>query len=151
MRETADVIYTIETPFMWKLKDSQSCKRKLYNQYHKTYYNMTMGTIKNMTETQSSVNVVLMMRSWIARLANEMILRKAGAERTLVKTIWRQELKFVGHILREHGLERDCLLVRVEGREREEDRVKFMDTFEHISSGPCQAGSGKKRMAFHGQ
>lgn len=65
---------------------------------------------------------------WTARVSNEEVMRRAGVERMLVKTIRKRQLQFLGHILRADGLERTCLLGRVEGtRSRGRQRIKYMD------------------------
>ena len=68
---------------------------------------------------------------WTARISNEEVLRRAGTERTLIKQIRKRQLNFLGHIVRANGIEKDCLLGRVEGRRaRGRQRLKFMDTLE---------------------
>ena len=65
---------------------------------------------------------------WTARVSNEEVMRRAGVEKTLMKTIRKKQLKFVGHIMRADGLERNCLLGKVEGtRSRGRQRIKYMD------------------------
>lgn len=47
-----------------------------------------------------------------------------------MKFIRRRQMKFVGHTIRDKGLESECLLRRVEGvRARDRQRMKFMDSF----------------------
>ena len=66
---------------------------------------------------------------WTARETNEAILNRADIERSLIKTIRRRQFKFLGHTLRSEGLEKACLLGRVEGkRARGRQRIKFMDS-----------------------
>ena len=66
---------------------------------------------------------------WTARETNEAILNRAGMQRSLIKTIRRRQLKFLGHTLRSEGLEKCCLLGRVEGRRaRGRQRIKYMDS-----------------------
>ena len=43
---------------------------------------------------------------WTARETNEAVLNRAGIERSLIKTVRRRQLKFLGHILRSEGLEK---------------------------------------------
>lgn len=44
--------------------------------------------------------------SWTARVTKEEVPRTAGTETTLVKSIRSRQLKLIGHILRQHGVER---------------------------------------------
>ena len=65
---------------------------------------------------------------WTARVSNEEVMRRAGMERRLLKTIRKKQLNFVGHIMKADGLERNCLLGRVEGtRSRGRQRIKYMN------------------------
>ena len=65
---------------------------------------------------------------WTARITNEEVMRRAGVQRTLIKEIKKRQLYFLGHILRAEGLERECLLGKIEGkRARGRQRIKFMD------------------------
>ena len=68
---------------------------------------------------------------WTARITNEEVLRRAGTERTLINQIRKRQLNFLGHIIRANGLEKDCLLGRVQGRRaRGRQRLKFMDVLK---------------------
>ena len=50
-------------------------------------------------------------------------------DRSIVKDIRKRQLKLLGHIIREGGLESDCLLGRIEGvRARGRQRMKFVDS-----------------------
>lgn len=74
---------------------------------------------------------------WTARVTNEEVMRRAGVERRLLKTIRKKQLNFIGHIMRADGLERNCLLGRVEGtRSRGRQRIKYMDALlEQLGDG----------------
>ena len=52
----------------------------------------------------------------IAKLTNEEILRRANSGRTLMKIIYKQQLKFVGHVLRKGELENLMLNGKIEGK-----------------------------------
>lgn len=65
---------------------------------------------------------------WTARITNEEVMRRAGVQRELMKEIRKRQLHFLGHALRAEGLERECLLGKIEGtRARGRQRIKFMD------------------------
>ena len=53
--------------------------------------------------------------SWTEHMKNEEVLRKAGAERSLIKTIRKRQLKFLGHIMRKEGLGNQCLTGCIKG------------------------------------
>ena len=75
--------------------------------------------------------------SWIDRVTNEEVLRRAGVERELLKFVRRRQLRFLGHVLRAEELENDCLLGRVEGsRARGRQRITYMKSLlEYIAGG----------------
>ena len=53
---------------------------------------------------------------WTARMSNERVLERAGVERQLLRVLRTRQLRFLGHLLRGNGLEREVLLGRIEGR-----------------------------------
>ena len=64
---------------------------------------------------------------WTARISNERILEMAGVRRALLGEVRSRQLKFLGHIIRENGLEKLVLAGRVEGRRaRGRQRMKDM-------------------------
>ncbi len=66
--------------------------------------------------------------SWTEYKSNEEIMRMADAERNIMKTIGRRQLKFLGHVLRKEGLENLCLTGKIEGqRARGKQRTKYLD------------------------
>ena len=65
---------------------------------------------------------------WTDTVSNEEVLRRAGLERGLMRSIEKRQLQFLGHILREQGLESDCLLTVINGRRAKgRQRKNFMD------------------------
>ena len=65
---------------------------------------------------------------WTAKMTNEEVLRRAGVDRELLKTIRQRQLQFLGHLIRARELEYDCLVGRIEGtRARGRQRKKYMD------------------------
>ena len=61
---------------------------------------------------------------WTARNTNEENLRYVGQKKSLIKCIRIRQLKFLRHILRARGIERDCLLGMFDKKKQEEDRGK---------------------------
>ncbi len=55
-----------------------------------------------------------MLVPWAAQVSNEEVMKRAGVERRLLKAMGKKRLKIVGHIMRANGLERNCLLGRLE-------------------------------------
>ena len=52
---------------------------------------------------------------WTDHLTNE-VLRKAKTERSLIKTIRKRQLQFLGHIMRKEGLENLMLTGYIDGK-----------------------------------
>ena len=66
--------------------------------------------------------------SWMDRESNDTVLKRAGTKRSLVDTIRKRQLRFVGHITRERGLEKLCLQGKIEGTKgRGRPRASYMD------------------------
>ena len=73
---------------------------------------------------------------WTNKVTNEEVLRRAGLERGLTRSIEKRQLQFLGHILRAQGLESDCLLTMINGRRAKgRQRKKFMDCLMESFSG----------------
>ena len=74
---------------------------------------------------------------WTDKVTNEEVLKRAGLERGLMRSIEKRQLQVLGHILRAQGLESDCLLARINGkRAKGRQRKKFMDCLLESFSGP---------------
>ena len=67
--------------------------------------------------------------SWTDRMSNSDVLSKADTERTLVKGIRRQQLQFLGHVLRKQELEDIALTGKIEGK-----RARGMQRLTYISA-----------------
>ena len=69
-----------------------------------------------------------MMRiSWTEKRSNESILKEINTERSLIKTIRKRQLDFLGHIYRDKGLEHLALTGKIEGkRSRGRQRITFV-------------------------
>ena len=63
------------------------------------------------------------------RKINEEVLQLAGVQRSLLKTIRKRQMKFLGHISRKSGIEKLVLCGNIEGRRsRGRQRKLFMDS-----------------------
>ena len=72
--------------------------------------------------------------SWRARKTSEELLRRAGAKKELMTMIREKQIGFVGHILRENGLGKECLLGIIEGRRaRGTQRFNFIDGIRYVT------------------
>ena len=49
-------------------------------------------------------------------MRNEEVLRRAGEERVLIRTIWKRKMRWIGHIMRGDGMLRVTIEGRVEGK-----------------------------------
>ena len=67
--------------------------------------------------------------SWTEKKSNEEVMEMAGYKRSLLKTIRKRQLHFLGHISRADGLEKRILsgkICRTKGRGRK--RAKYTDS-----------------------
>ncbi|GFO25456.1 endonuclease-reverse transcriptase [Plakobranchus ocellatus] len=73
-----------------------------------------------------------MMRiSWTKKKSNELVLKEANLERSLIKTIRQRQLQFLGHICRHKGLEHLAITGKIEGkRSRRRQRITFTENLE---------------------
>ena len=66
--------------------------------------------------------------SWVMKINNKEVLNRAKKERELITTIQRRKLEYVGHMMREGGLQKNLLEGMVEGkRERGRQRSTWFD------------------------
>ena len=65
---------------------------------------------------------------WTAKKSNEDVLKEAGTTRTLINTIRRRQLKFLGHVMRQQNMENLVMTGKIEGRRsRGRPRQKYLD------------------------
>ena len=78
-----------------------------------------------------------MMRvSWTERRSNENILESIGSEREMLKVMGRRQMAFLGHIMREDGLENLTVTGRIAGgRSRGRPRKKYLDRMKEMIGG----------------
>ena len=73
---------------------------------------------------------------WTTRVTNQRILERMDTTRVLLNTIRKRQLQFLGHVLREEGLENLCLTGKIEGRRaRGRQREKYMDGLRRVTGG----------------
>ena len=70
-----------------------------------------------------------MMRiSWVKRISNECVLEMIGMPRSLMVTIKRRQLKFVGHVVRKGGFQKLVLEGKINGkRQPGRRRLNYME------------------------
>ena len=68
--------------------------------------------------------------SWVERVTNEEVLRRAGCARKIISEIRKRQLRFSGHVIRENKIENLCLTGRINGnRGRGRPRKTFLMQF----------------------
>ena len=68
--------------------------------------------------------------SWVERVTNEEVLRRAGCGRKIISEITKRQLRFCGHVIRENKIENLCLTGRINGsRGRGRPRKTFIMQF----------------------
>ena len=67
--------------------------------------------------------------SWLEKKSNQEVLEMSGQERSLIKTIRKRQMKFVGHIYRKREIEHLSMTGRIDGRRsRGRQRETYIDS-----------------------
>ena len=67
--------------------------------------------------------------SWLDRMTNDMVLRKAGTRRELIKMITMRQMRFLGHVNRKEKIEYLAMTGKIAGkRARGRQRMTFMNS-----------------------
>ena len=105
------------------------------------------------TVTKESVNKLeaaemwflrrLLRISWKEKKSNEAVLVEAGVGRSLIKTIRKRQMQFLGHLNRHKGLEHLALTGKIEGkRGRGRPRVTYLESLNRWVTGKNQSNVG---------
>ena len=79
--------------------------------------------------------------SWTEKKPNVNILREGNVQRSLLKTIRKRQMEFLGHVCRRRGLELLSLTRKVEGkRDRGKQRITFLDSLCNSATGGQSKG-----------
>ena len=79
--------------------------------------------------------------SWTEKKPNENVLREGNVQRSLLKTIRKRQMEFLGHVCRRRGLEFLSLTGKVEGkRDRGKQRISFLDSLCNSTTGGQSKG-----------
>ena len=79
--------------------------------------------------------------SWTEKKPNVNVLREGNVQRSLVKTIRKRQMEFLGHVCRRRGLEFLSLTGKVEGkRDRGKQRITFLDSLCNSATGGQSKG-----------
>ncbi|GFN77205.1 RNA-directed DNA polymerase from mobile element jockey [Plakobranchus ocellatus] len=81
-----------------------------------------------------------MMRiSWTEKKSNELVLKEANLERSLIKTIRQRQPQFLGHMCRHKGLEHLAITGKIEDRRsRGRQKITFIENLK-----PWAIGKGR--------
>ena len=84
--------------------------------------------------------------SWTKHVTNEEILKRVGNPDRLMDVIRDRQLRFLGHVIRQDGVEKLALTGKIEGkRDRGRQRLKYIDQFGvTISKGEFIHGALRK-------
>ena len=81
--------------------------------------------------------------SWKEKKPNVNVLREGNVQRSLLKTIRKRQMEFLGHVCRRRGLEFLSLTGKVEGkRDRGKQRITFLDSL-------CNSATGGKSKSLN--
>ena len=79
--------------------------------------------------------------SWTEKKPNVNVLREGNVQRSLLKTIRKRQMEFLGHVCRRRGLEFLFLTGKVEGkRDRGKQRITFLDSLCNSATGGQSKG-----------
>ena len=79
--------------------------------------------------------------SWAEKKTNVRVLREGNVQRSLLKTIRKRQMEFLGHVCRRRGLEFLSLTGKVEGkRDRGKQRITFLDSLCNSATGRQSKG-----------
>ena len=79
--------------------------------------------------------------SWTEKKANVNVLREGNVQRSLLKTIRKRQMEFLGHVCRRRDLEFLSLTGKVEGkRDRGKQRIAFLDSLCNSATGGQSKG-----------
>ena len=99
-------------------------------------WTITAETKKNLEAAEMWFYRRMLRISWKEKRTNESILEETNQERSLINTIRKRQLKFLGHICRHKGLEFLSLTGKIEGtRSRGRQRIKFLDSLSSFVTG----------------
>ena len=77
---------------------------------------------------------------WTERRSNESILAAIGGGREMLSVVRRRQMSFLGHIIREDGLENLAVTGRISGgRSRGRPRKKYLDRMREMIGGGITA------------
>ena len=79
--------------------------------------------------------------SWTEKKTNVNVLREGNVQRSLLKTIRKRQMEFLGHVCRRRGVEFLSLTGKVEGkRDRGKQRITFLDSLCNSATGGQSKG-----------
>ena len=86
--------------------------------------------------------------SWTEKKTNVNVLREGNVQRSLLKTIRKRQMEFLGHVCRRRGLEFLSLTGKVEGkRDRGKQRITFLDSLCNSATGGRSKGLNFLRLS----
>ena len=100
-------------------------------------YGFESWTLKKDTERRLEAAEMWFIRrilrvSWTERKTNIEVMKEAGYKRSLMKTIRKRQMEFLGHIRRTDGIEKLMLSGKIEGKKsRGRQRIKYLDSLKN--------------------
>ena len=94
------------------------------------------------SDIKKKIEAAEMLRiSWTEKKPNVNVLREGNVQRSLLKTIRKRQMEFLGHVCRCRGLEFLSLTGKVEGkRDRGKQRITFLDSLCNSATGGQSKG-----------
>ena len=98
--------------------------------YGSESWTFTSETRRNLEATEMWFLRRMFRVSYVDRVTNEEVLKRARETRALLRTIERRQLSFLGHVIRKEGLEELSLAGKIDGkRARGGQRTTFLQNF----------------------
>ena len=73
--------------------------------------------------------------SWVDKVTNEEVLRRAGMQRELIQHIRKRQMAFLGHVYRRDDLERTVLTGKIKRkRDRGQQRLTYLQSLNKCAT-----------------
>lgn len=98
-------------------------------------WTLTKDTERRLEATEMWFLRRILKISWTEKKSNKDVMELAGYERSLIRTIRKRQLKFLGHISRKDEIEKQMLSGKIEGRRsRGRQRTTYIDSLNNYAT-----------------
>ena len=98
-------------------------------------WTLSKNTEKKLEATEMWFIRRMLRISWTEKKSNTEVMEEAGYQRSLIKTIRKRQMQFLGHICRKDGIEKHVLCGKIEGkRSRGRQRNLFINSLNKYAT-----------------